>query len=83
MNNFEQIKSSKNEYEMACKIALIINKFSLYNVDESVVKLLILLHLREVTKDKKGRLKMVDCKDCPFSDECYENEECPFYEGED
>lgn len=49
MNNFEQMKKSKNIHEMANIIALMVNKLSLYEVDKSVLNLLILSHLKEET----------------------------------
>ena len=32
---------------------------------------------------KKGRYKMISCGNCPYLDDCEENDECPFWEDED
>lgn len=51
MNNFERIKSCKNEYQMAIKIAEILCKYRLHEVDESIMALLILVYLRQNATD--------------------------------
>lgn len=51
MNNFKMLKSCENEIEMVEKIFHIIYRLDLYNIDESVSKILILKYLKEETAD--------------------------------
>lgn len=51
LNNFEQIKNCRNEYQMAIKISEILCKFRLHEVDESVMALLILVYLKQRSND--------------------------------